>query len=213
MIYEELTKSILVFKNLSDDLINDMIDLKDKLTKEKNINLPLDLDSNFVGTENRFEVYSNKQIFDKFTKFWFNNIEDLWQSHFLKYVENHSEDSTYATSKAKQHNKTRWKDLFIHLYTKDTISNNPTHIDFSGLSFTCPLNEGYEGGELYFPRQEITYKPKMGEIVVFPGGITHPHRVNSVTDGERVVLVGQSLGPPQKFELGKMKNKKNKKLM
>ena len=33
MIYEELTKSILVFKNLSDDLINDMIDLKNNLTK------------------------------------------------------------------------------------------------------------------------------------------------------------------------------------
>ena len=74
MIYEELTKSILVFKNLSDDLINDMIDLKNNLTKEKNINLPLDLDSNFAGTENRFEVYSNKQIFDKFNKFWFDNI-------------------------------------------------------------------------------------------------------------------------------------------
>ena len=48
MIYEELTKSILVFKNLSDDLINDMINLKDKLIKEKSVNLPLDLDGNFA---------------------------------------------------------------------------------------------------------------------------------------------------------------------
>ena len=173
MIYEELTKSILVFKNLSDDLINDMINLKDKLIKEKSVNLPLDLDGNFAGTENRFEVYSDKKLFDKFNEFWFDNIEDLWQTHFLKYVENHSDDSTYATSKAREHNKTRWKDLFIHLYTKDTISNNPTHIDFSGLSFTCPLNEEYEGGELYFPRQNVTYKPKKGEIVIFPGTVLH----------------------------------------
>lgn len=207
MIYEELTKSILVFKNLSDELIDDMINLKNKLLKQKQENLPLDLDGNFAGTENRFEVYSDKKLFDKFNEFWFNNIEDLWQTHFLKYVENHSHDSTYATSKAREHNKTRWKDLFIHRYTNDTVHNNPSHIDFSGLSFTCPLNDTYLGGELYFPRQNVTYKPKKGELVVFPGGITHPHRVNSVTDGERLVLVGQTLGPPQKFELGKMKNK------
>lgn len=207
MIYEELTKSILVFKNLSDELIEDMINLKNRLQKENRENLPLDLDGNFAGTENRFEVYSDKKLFNKFNEFWFDNIEDLWQTHFLKYVENHSHDSTYATSKAREHNKTKWKDLFIHRYTNDTVHNNPSHIDFSGLSFTCPLNETYLGGELYFPRQDVTYKPKRGELVVFPGGITHPHRVNSVTDGERLVLVGQTLGPPQKFELGKMKNK------
>ena len=49
------------------------------------------------GTENRFEVYSDKKLFDKFNEFWFDNIEDLWWLNtFLKYVENHSDDK-FAT--------------------------------------------------------------------------------------------------------------------
>jgi hypothetical protein len=37
------------------------------------------------------------------------------------------------------------------------------------------LNDDYEGGEFYFPVQDITIKLKKGQILVFPPYWTHPH--------------------------------------
>ena len=39
------------------------------------------------------------------------------------------------------------------------------------------LNDVPEGGETYFPLQEIKIAPKAGRAVVFPVGFTHPHSV------------------------------------
>ncbi len=39
------------------------------------------------------------------------------------------------------------------------------------------LNDVPEGGELYFPLQELKVKPKEGRAVIFPAQVTHPHEV------------------------------------
>jgi hypothetical protein len=65
------------------------------------------------------------------------------------------------------------------------------------LTILGGLNGGYEGGDLVFPRQNLRVKLKKGDIIIFPAGLTHPHYVDVVTSGHRIVIVGQSLYPEQ----------------
>jgi predicted 2-oxoglutarate/Fe(II)-dependent dioxygenase YbiX len=75
----------------------------------------------------------------------------------------------------------------------NTNDQKNIHWDFSFMTFVGCLSENFDGGLLVFPRQNVEFKLKLGDIIVFPGGITHPHYVTKVTEGQRNVLVGQSL--------------------
>ncbi len=45
--------------------------------------------------------------------------------------------------------------------------------------------QNLEGGELYFPMQEVLIKPKPGLLVIFPTFFTHPHTVLPTLDKDR----------------------------
>lgn len=48
------------------------------------------------------------------------------------------------------------------------------------VSIIICLNDDYEGGEFYFPVQNITVKLKKGQILIFPPYWTHPHLTNDL---------------------------------
>lgn len=54
--------------------------------------------------------------------------------------------------------------------------------DLSSLFY---LNEDYEGGELYFPLQDIKFKPKRGAAYFFPGDMNYIHGVTEIKSGIR----------------------------
>jgi hypothetical protein len=61
---------------------------------------------------------------------------------------------------------------------KDGIFDTFNKIDLNVTrvaSVIICLNDNYEGGEFYFPVQDITVKLKKGQILVFPPYWTHPH--------------------------------------
>lgn len=47
------------------------------------------------------------------------------------------------------------------------------------------LNDDYEGGELYFPKQGIEFKPKPGAGYFFPGDMNYIHGVRPIISGCR----------------------------
>ena len=47
------------------------------------------------------------------------------------------------------------------------------------MAVIIALNSDYDGGEFYFPIQDITIKLKKGQIITFPPFWTHPHLVRS----------------------------------
>lgn len=57
--------------------------------------------------------------------------------------------------------------------------------DLAGLFY---LNDDYEGGELYFPKQGIQFKPKPGAAYFFPGDMNFIHGVTEITSGIRYVI-------------------------
>lgn len=65
------------------------------------------------------------------------------------------------------------------------------------ISMVLYLNDDYEGGEIVFPKQAISIKPRKGMLVAFPSNHHFLHGVNPVTSGDRYAIVNWfSLGQP-----------------
>lgn len=62
------------------------------------------------------------------------------------------------------------------------MPNDFPHYDLGSLFY---INDDYEGGELYFPVQEISFKPKVGAAYFFPGDRNYIHGVTEITAGVR----------------------------
>jgi Rps23 Pro-64 3,4-dihydroxylase Tpa1-like proline 4-hydroxylase len=58
------------------------------------------------------------------------------------------------------------------------------------VSMVYYMNEDYQGGEISFPRFDLTYKPKADELLLFPSGYTYNHSVSPVSSGVRYAIVG-----------------------
>lgn len=51
------------------------------------------------------------------------------------------------------------------------------------------INDDYSGGELNFPRFNLSFKPKANQMIVFPSTYVYNHSVSPVTEGERYAVV------------------------
>lgn len=57
------------------------------------------------------------------------------------------------------------------------------------LSAVLYLNDDFEGGELHFTRQGLTYNPEAGSLVVFPSNFCFPHASLPVLNGTKYAVV------------------------
>ena len=77
-------------------------------------------------------------------------------------------------------------DIFAVKYSKDTQLDLKEHVDESYISGSIKLNTDYEGGVLKFPRQSFTNEGiPIGDLIIWPSQITHPHLSTKVTKGEK----------------------------
>jgi hypothetical protein len=88
---------------------------------------------------------------------------------------------------------TTWHDVYgILKYGKGQKFTN--HIDdhpdyHRRISTVYYLNDDYTGGEINFPRFDITFKPKANQMIVFPSTYVYNHSVSPVIEGERYAVV------------------------
>jgi hypothetical protein len=73
-------------------------------------------------------------------------------------------------------------DKEFHTGLEEGRPNDFPWYDIAGLFY---FNDDYEGGELYFPRQGIEFKPKAGAAYFFPGDKHYVHGVRPVRSGNR----------------------------
>lgn len=64
----------------------------------------------------------------------------------------------------------------------DGTPNNYPGNDIASLMY---LTDEYSGGEIYFPNQNLTIRPKVGSAIFFPGDKEYLHGVNTVAEGIR----------------------------
>jgi predicted 2-oxoglutarate/Fe(II)-dependent dioxygenase YbiX len=57
------------------------------------------------------------------------------------------------------------------------------------LSLVYYINDDYKGGEIVFPRFNITYKPNANELLLFPSTYVYNHSVSQVIEGTRYAVV------------------------
>ena len=58
------------------------------------------------------------------------------------------------------------------------------------FAWTIYLNDDFEAGETEFLYQQYRYKPKMGDVLIFPAGFTHTHRGNPPINGTKYIITG-----------------------
>lgn len=61
----------------------------------------------------------------------------------------------------------------------------PEELEYSALLYLNNYDEDFQGGELYFPLQDILVKPEAGQLVFFKGDVQHIHEVRKVLGGSR----------------------------
>lgn len=103
----------------------------------------------------------------------FDAIEKQYMAEHKTYCPDHSNYSILRYSKGQ--------------YFVDHID------DFPGInrriSTAYYLNDNYVGGEISFPRFNITYKPQANELILFPSTYVYNHSVAPVQDGIRYSVV------------------------
>jgi hypothetical protein len=89
--------------------------------------------------------------------------------------------------------ETIWHDSYSILkYGKGQkfVNHIDDHKDFHRrLSLVYYINDNYEGGEIVFPRFNITYKPNANELLLFPSTYVYNHSVLPVLEGTRYSVV------------------------
>lgn len=60
--------------------------------------------------------------------------------------------------------------------------------DFNNMSVTIYLNDDFEGGEYHFPMQNKIFRPKAGDLIIFPGNKYYNHIITKVNSGTRITI-------------------------
>jgi hypothetical protein len=68
----------------------------------------------------------------------------------------------------------------LDLHVDDLGTTNYNH-----MATLIYLNDDYEGGEIVFPTHDFSYRPKMGDLIMFPGNMHYAHEVRTITSGSR----------------------------
>jgi hypothetical protein len=180
----KLNSDIFVFERIIPKL------LIDKLVQARNSS----------GHTNRIDLNQiDMNLFREFDKFWLNEIESKMLEDYFGIYDIKSGLGYNVSEKTindlKEYVQSRWRDMFLLNYSTYNSGNSEknVHWDFSGITTVGCLSTGFTGGSLVFPRQGISHRIDIGDVIVFPGGITHPHYVTNITDGIRDVIVGQSM--------------------
>jgi hypothetical protein len=64
-------------------------------------------------------------------------------------------------------------------------AGKPNDFPWYDIATIIYLNDDYEGGELYFPNQDIQFKPKAGAAYFFPGDMNYIHGITTIESGIR----------------------------
>lgn len=81
------------------------------------------------------------------------------------------------------------RDAFVIRYSIGEQEELRLHHDVAQVSASIKLNEEYEGARLEFPRQEFSNaEVPVGDILVWPSLVTHPHTSTRLTRGVKYSL-------------------------
>ncbi len=69
------------------------------------------------------------------------------------------------------------------------------HIDNEQIPVIIYLNDDFEGGGTFFPLEKKLVNGRVGDVLFYPGGVTHPHGGRKITSGIRYLLLFSIIDP------------------
>jgi hypothetical protein len=197
MIKEEIAPGIIVYSDVIPDSKNLYNDIEEGLASaglswnearvksgvgEDSMKNPKIRDTQTVGVQYLGGVVELEAT--NFSDAFFTNLNNIFFQHFDPL------EKDYESSFGVVH---EWHDMYgILKYGKgqhflNHIDDHPSY--HRRMSTVYYLNDNYTGGEINFPRFDITFKPKANQMIIFPSTYVYNHSVSEVVDGTRYAVV------------------------
>lgn len=131
--------------------------------------------SDYGNNEMEFTVHTYNEIMNNDL-----NLGNLMQQYAMlvyHFVKDNYEENFEQFIEAKTHIARFSEGSGMHEHFD---SNRPK--DIATLVY---LNNDYEGGEIYFPDYNLTFKPEPGDLLTFPDNPNYIHGVKPITKGIR----------------------------
>jgi len=185
-INKTFNNEIIVINNfLSKDEIQSIFNY---IEKEKQMHKPEGISSEYFNnrliqlpTEQNIETISEKEDTKDIAKIYLLNKNNIVNkiNNILKAI---SEENLYLTG---IENLIYSADKGMPIHFDDSPENLETNTHYGLVLY---LNDDYDGGELYYPKLEIEYKPKCGDLVIHPGTEEYTHGVRDIYNGTRYAI-------------------------
>ena len=196
MIKEEIAPGIVVYSDVIPNSENLCIDIEEGIVSAKiswNAASVKEQSDPMVNTKTRdtqtigvtyLGEIKDTSLVTNMSELFFINLSNIFFENFTPIEKDYALSYGIASE---------WHDSYgILKYGKDQKFTN--HIDdhpsyHRRISTVYYLNNNYTGGEINFPRFDITFKPKANQMIVFPSTYVYNHSVSPVTEGERYAVV------------------------
>jgi hypothetical protein len=194
MLKEEIAPGIVVYSNVIPNSENLASDIEEGVVSSGKEWIPASVkegDNSKVNTNTRDTStlgipYSGK-ILDDFTNFpsAFNStLNNMFFENFDKIEKDYQASFGIYTT---------WHDSYgiLKYGVGQKFTNHiDDHPDYHRrISTVYYINDNYSGGEISFPRFNITFKPKANQMIIFPSTYVYNHSVSPVLEGTRYAVV------------------------
>jgi len=192
-VFEEVTEDILWVKDfLKKDDLDFVLKVIGKASQE-------DWEVEYMGNLKRFclEKFGREDVDNLVAEGKF-EITENWVDKNLN-INHHEEQRVFYNKLSEMVNKSDSSLMLSGLATIQRMqpkvelkSHTDQHTDPSIRYATIIyINDDYVDGELFFPKLDISLRPKPGDMLFFPGDEKHEHGVKHVGEGPiRYVIVG-----------------------
>jgi len=194
MLKEEIAPGIVVYSDVIPNSENLTSDIEEGLISSGREWVPASVkegDDSKVNTNTRDTStlgipYSGKILddFSNFSSAFNSTLNNMFFENFDKIEKDYQESFGIYT---------QWHDSYgiLKYGVGQKFTNHiDDHPDYHRrISTIYYINDKYSGGEINFPRFNITFKPKANQMIVFPSTYVYNHSVSPVTEGERYAVV------------------------
>lgn len=127
------------------------------------------------------------------------NFEDFWatiQSAIFYGLDEYKSEITAVTRQSLTADFAKWQKTPVNGgYSQWHIEQGNGPCANRSLAWMIYLNDIDNGGETEFLYQQMRVKPKAGTLLIWPAGVTHPHRGNPPYSGDKYILTGWFMLP------------------
>jgi hypothetical protein len=113
----------------------------------------------------------------------FGSLSQLFYSAFVQYITEHGAPIPHPKKMEELRMKRYTGDDHFAMHT-DVTDHATARRYLAGILY---LNDNVEGGEIHFPVQDLTVKPKMGDFLIFPPLWCFPHEARPTMDVKYII--------------------------